>query len=102
MANPESEFRRPLEATASSQDVPAPSSSVADWMFLQPSILDQMHDAVIVTDLHGVVQGCNRAVSDLYGYTPEELRGQSTEIAVPGRDARAATGKDPAACACAR
>ena len=48
----------------------------ADWMFLQPSVLDQMHDAVIVTDLDGIVTGCNRAAISLYGYTADELIGQ--------------------------
>ena len=56
------------------------ASRVADWMFLQPSILDQMHDAVIVTDLDGIVLGCNRAVADTYGYTPKELTGKDIGI----------------------
>ncbi len=52
-------------------------SRPADWMFLQPSMLDCMHDAVITTDLNGVIVGCNRAVSSVYAFTPEELMGQS-------------------------
>ncbi len=58
----------------------------ADWMFLQPAILDQMHDAVIATDLEGIVTGCNRAVQLIYGYTPDELTGQSIAILYPEDD----------------
>ena len=65
---------------------PVPASRVADWMFLQPRILDQMHDAVIVTNLDGIVQCCNRAVSDIYGFTPEELAGQSVAVLYPEED----------------
>ena len=63
----------PSDQEASSSSVPRP----ADWMFLQPHVLDQMHDAVIVTDVDGVITGCNRAAVTLYGYTAEELVGQN-------------------------
>jgi PAS domain S-box-containing protein len=58
----------------------------ADWMFLQPGMLDLMHDAVITTDLHGIVTGCNRAVTSTYGYAHEELIGQSIAILYPEED----------------
>ena len=60
-----------------------PLAKAADWMFLQPSILDQMHDSIIVTDLEGLVTGCNRAASELYGYSPVELIGKSVSILYP-------------------
>ena len=63
--------------------VPASISRPADWMFLQPGILDQMHDAVIVTDLEGNVTGCNRAVQRLYGYAADELIGQNVTLLYP-------------------
>ena len=63
-----------------------PVSNAADWMFLQPAILDQMHDSIIVTDLHGIVTGCNRAASELYGYASDELIGQSATILYPEED----------------
>jgi PAS domain S-box-containing protein len=62
----------PEKSSERSPAVPRP----ADWMFLQPSVLDEMHDAVIVTDLDGIVTGCNRAAIALYGYTANELIGQ--------------------------
>jgi len=49
-------------------------------MFIQPSMLDQMHDAIITTDMNGIVVGCNRAVSTTYGFLPEELIGQSVSV----------------------
>lgn len=48
----------------------------ADWATLQPGILDQLHDAVVTTDLQGNITGCNKGVS-LYGYAPEELVGKN-------------------------
>lgn len=43
---------------------------------LPDNILDQLQDAVLVTDLRGVITGCNRAVSR-YGYVPEQLIGKT-------------------------
>ena len=70
---------QPVSGQASEDAVSRP----ADWMFLQPSILDQMHDAIIVTDLEGRVTGCNRAAFQMYGYSAEELIGKSVEILYP-------------------
>ncbi len=55
-------------------------------MFLQPSMLDQMHDAVITTDLNGTVVGCNRAVTTTYGFLPEELIGRSVSDLYPDEE----------------
>ncbi len=60
----------------------------ADWMFLQPQMLDLMHDAVITTDLNGTITGCNRAVSSVYAYTSEELVGQNVTILYAEEDAK--------------
>jgi PAS domain S-box-containing protein len=68
---------------ADSEKEGIPLSNAADWMFLQPAILDQMHDSIIVTDLQGIVTGCNRASSQIYGYAPEELIGKSVSILYP-------------------
>ena len=62
---------------------PVIASCPSDWMFLQPTILDQMHDSIITTDLAGVVTGCNRAATQIYGYTAEELIGQNVSILYP-------------------
>src|SRR6266849_5306691 len=43
---------------------------------LQAGIFDQLHDAVITTDLQGNITACNKGVS-LYGYAPEELGGKN-------------------------
>lgn len=49
---------------------------MAKVLTLQPQILDQLHDAVFITDLHGVITGCNKGV-DRYGFTPSELVGRN-------------------------
>ncbi|AFL89594.1 PAS domain S-box [Terriglobus roseus DSM 18391] len=61
-------------------------SHPADWVFLQPAILDQMHDSIIVTDLDGIVTGCNRASCQIYGYAKDELIGKSVTILYPKED----------------
>jgi PAS domain S-box-containing protein len=43
---------------------------------LQADIFDQLHDAIITTDLQGNITACNKGVS-LYGYAPEELAGKN-------------------------
>ena len=59
---------------------PRIASRPADWMFLQPEMLDRMHDAVIVTDLNGIITGCNRAVNSIYAFDPQELVGQNVAV----------------------
>ena len=77
--------RLAVQLSSSPEDA-ATAPSPSDWMFLQPAILDQMHDAIIATDPQGIVTGCNRAAAQLYGYTPEELRGKSLSILYPVED----------------
>ncbi len=50
---------------------------------LLPEIFDQIHDAVISTDLDGIVTGCNSAVERIYGYTRQEMIGASVAILYP-------------------
>jgi PAS domain S-box-containing protein len=45
-------------------------------VILPGGILDQLHDAVIATDLQGNITACNKGVR-LYGYAPEELAGKN-------------------------
>jgi PAS domain S-box-containing protein len=52
----------------------------------QPAILDQIHDSIIVTDLDGMVTGCNRAASQIFGYAAEELIGKSVSVLCPEDD----------------
>ena len=50
---------------------------------LPPDILNQLQDAVFMTDLRGVITGCNQAVSR-YGYAPEDLIGRNLADLVRG------------------
>ena len=52
------------------------SHATENGVTLQADIFDQLHDAVIATDLQGNITACNKGVS-LYGYAPEELAGKN-------------------------
>ena len=60
--------------------------SPVDWLFLQPSILDQLHDSIIIADLQGIITGCNQAAAQMFGYTQQELVGQNIAIFYPEQD----------------
>jgi PAS domain S-box-containing protein len=49
----------------------------------QPEILNRLHDAVISTDLEGLVTDCNTAAEHIFGYSREEFIGQSVGILYP-------------------
>jgi diguanylate cyclase (GGDEF)-like protein/PAS domain S-box-containing protein len=58
-----------------SHDQPAPGTAKLPESFLS-SALDSVDEAVIITDLGGVVAYWNEAASTLYGYTAAETRGR--------------------------
>ncbi len=74
-----------------SELAPSPVPRPADWMFLQPEILDLLHDAVITTDLQGVITGCNLAARRIYGFSSEELTGKSVALFYSEEDQRVLT-----------
>ena len=47
------------------------------------AMLDQMHDAVITTDLHANISRCNKAAERLFGYPAKELIGQPVYLLYP-------------------
>jgi PAS domain S-box-containing protein len=49
----------------------------------QATILDQIHDSVVSTDLHGVITGWNKGAERLFGYTAEEALGQHVDFIYP-------------------
>jgi PAS domain S-box-containing protein len=68
-----------MEKTGSPEAVIQPRTP-ADWLFLQPAILDHLHDSIIITDLEGLITGCNQAASRMFGYTSQELIGKNIGI----------------------
>lgn len=47
--------------------------------------IDEIPDAVVLCDFTGAIQEINTAFADLFGYSPEELKGRKIEMLVPGR-----------------
>lgn len=52
----------------------------------QATILDQIHDAVVRTDLDGIVTGWNQGAQRLFGYTAQEMLGQPVALLHPDPD----------------
>jgi len=46
-------------------------------------MVDQAPDAVIFADREGAIQVWNKAAADLFGYSPDEVIGQSLDIIIP-------------------
>jgi PAS domain S-box-containing protein len=61
----------------------------------QATILDHVYDSIIVTDLEGRITYCNPGATTLFGYTAEELRGQTPALLYPEQD-QAEFGRDVA------
>lgn len=49
----------------------------------QATIIDQIHDSVVSTDLHGKVTSWNRGAERLFGYSKEEAIGQPISFVYP-------------------
>jgi PAS domain S-box-containing protein len=56
---------------------------VEDQSRLADQILDQVADAIISTDRSGAIIRWNHASADLFGYSTDEVLGQSVELIIP-------------------
>jgi PAS domain S-box-containing protein len=50
------------------------------------AVVDTAADAVIISDQHGVIESVNPAAERMFGYTADELRGQSIGVLMPPPD----------------
>jgi len=53
------------------------------WGTLDSSVLDQLHEGVIATDLEANITGGNNAALQMYGYSPAELLGNNLALLYP-------------------
>lgn len=58
-------------------------AAASDALRMQAQLLDAVGEAVIATDLDGVIQYWNRSAERLYGWTADEVRGRSIIDATP-------------------
>jgi PAS domain S-box-containing protein len=49
----------------------------------QATILDQIHDSVVMTDLNGVITSWNKGAERLFGYTAKEAIGKNISVMYP-------------------
>lgn len=52
-------------------------------------IIEQTNDALIFADIHGNIQRWNNAASQLFGFSKEEMLGQSLDAIIPERARKA-------------
>ena len=66
----------------------------AERLRFQADILGAVRDAVIVTDLEGRIIYWNAGATEIFGYTPAEVTGQTMTLLYPGEEAAAAMQRD--------
>jgi len=73
---------RPLRVTGVISDIT--KRKLADEKLRQQAqIMDQIHDAVVATDLNGVITRWNGGAERIFGYTAEEAAGQHITLIYP-------------------
>jgi PAS domain S-box-containing protein len=64
---------------------PSPENTMDEFSEITQHLLRSSPDALVVIDDRGTIRFANDTVTDLFGYKPEQLLGQSIEILVPDR-----------------
>jgi len=80
-ARQENSSMNPADRSNHARDRPAQEVAAA----LYKLVVEQLPDAVIVSDRHGVIETWNRAAETLFGFAAGEAIGQSLDIIIPER-----------------
>ena len=56
-----------------------------DYPGMHRLIVEQIADALIHSDTHGIIRGWNKAAEVLFGYPKDEAIGQSLDLIIPDR-----------------
>jgi len=70
---------KPIGTLSSGEDITERKLNEAE-LHQQAMILEQVHDAVIVVDLDGMVTSWNKGAEDMFGYTADEALGMSVSV----------------------
>jgi len=44
------------------------------------AVLKSIVEGIIVIDTEGCIQGCNQVIKDMFGYSPDEIRGENVRM----------------------
>lgn len=70
---------KPIRMSGSVHDI-HDERLAGDWLRIQTAALDAAANGIVITDPQGMIIWSNRSVSELTGYTAQELHGRSTNI----------------------
>ncbi len=80
------DFELPLAGTAFDQPSPIPPENrvlLQVQSFVYQAIIESLQEAVLLMDDSGIIQMANPALTHVFGFTPEELVGQSIRTIIP-------------------
>lgn len=60
--------------------IPSQTSSRAEQLQFQATILDNVRDSITVSDLEGKIIYWNRSTTEIFGYTAEEMIGRKLPL----------------------
>ena len=72
ISSPKPEISRFIPYPNTSNDIPPVSAKIDQEIHYQASLVDYLPDAVISTDIHGIIKSWNQAATRIFGWSREE------------------------------